>query len=95
MKKACLILALLIGGCTYQKFQLEDRLATVPSKEGTNHFIFWGLGQTKTVDPREVCGSKGVSAVETRYTFINGLLSGITYGIYSPRNYVIYCKPGK
>jgi hypothetical protein len=96
MKKIItIILMASVTGCTYQKFQLDDKAATIPTHEGTNHFVFWGLGQTKEVDPNEVCGSRGTSSVETRYSFVDGLLTGITYGIYSPRTYAVYCKPAK
>lgn len=54
------------------------------------HFIFWGMGQTREINPKEVCGKKEVVAVETNISFINGLISMLTYGIYSPRNYSIY-----
>ena len=94
MKKLSLLTlaALLATGCTYQKFNLDDSRTATPTYEGTNHFFFWGLGATKEVNPKEVCGAKGVSAVETSYGFIDGLATGITYGIYSPRTYAVYCK---
>lgn len=94
MKKSLLIISFLfLGACATQSFKMnEGSTRTVPTYEGTNHFIFWGLGQEKVIDPKEVCGSRKVAQVQTTYTFLNGLLNGLTYGIYAPRNYAVYCE---
>jgi uncharacterized lipoprotein YmbA len=93
MKKIILISALLLSGCATQSFRLSDGQAkSIPSYQGTSHFVFWGIGQEKQLDPKEVCGARKVSQVQTTYSFLNGLLSGITWGIYSPRDYAIYCS---
>jgi len=96
MKKLLIVLAAVsVAGCAYQRFQMDDASATIPSFEGTSHFIFWGLGQTKSIDPREVCGARGVNSVQTNESFLNGLFVALTYGIYSPRTHTIYCNPIK
>ena len=82
-----------LSGCCTQNIPLNnDRMPTVPTYEGTSHFIFWGLGQEKTINPKDVCGKKKVTAVNTHYSFVQGLMTGITYGIYSPRGYSVYCE---
>lgn len=95
MKKVFAITAIMLAlsGCCTQQFPIKtDRVPTVPTYEGTNHFVFWGIGQTKEINPKDVCGKKEVLGVETHYSFLQGLMSGITYGIYSPRGYSIYCN---
>jgi type IV pilus biogenesis protein CpaD/CtpE len=95
MKKLILLVAvtLFLQGCAIQRFPVKgEKTPTIPTYEGTNHFVFWGLAQAKEINPKEVCGKRDVVAVETQTSFVNGLLTGITYGIYSPRNYSIYCK---
>ena len=85
--------ALALAGCSTQQFTLQGtKVPTVPSYEGTSTFIFWGLGQTKVMDPKEVCGCRGVKAIETRYTFLDGVANWITWGIYAPHGYAIYCN---
>jgi hypothetical protein len=95
MKKflALAAVCLTLGACSTTRLNLNDKHVTIPTYEGTSHFIFWGLGQTKEFDPQEVCGSRGVSAVDTHKSFANGFLSTITYGIYYPETYSIYCNP--
>lgn len=95
MKKYLIIalLALSLAACSTQKFELDASSHTsIPTYEGTSHFVFWGIGQEKKLYPVEVCGMRGVSSVETHDSFLNGLLSAITWGIYSPRSYAIYCR---
>lgn len=94
MKKTiiCLGLALALSACSTQRFDLDGRHATIPTYEGTSHFVFWGIGQEKDYNPREICGAKGVSSIDTHHSFLDGLLGAITWGIYAPESYAIYCK---
>lgn len=93
MKKIIFIFGFLaLTGCVTQTFKLQGATKTMPSYEGTSHFVFWGIGQEKVLDPKEVCREKNVSQVQTSYSFVDGLLSGLTWGIYSPRSYAIYCE---
>lgn len=95
MKKILSLVAVILAlsGCCTQQFPLTaERMPTVPSYEGTTHFVFWGIGQKNQIDPKDVCGKRKVTAVETHYSFIQGLMTGITYGIYSPRGYSVYCE---
>lgn len=97
MKKILFLCAfcLLFSGCCAQRFDLNGQRPTIPTYEGTSHFVFWGIGQTKEIDPNEVCGSRGISSVETHTSFLNGFLSAITWGIYKPETYVVYCNKAK
>lgn len=95
MKKlfAISVLVLSLAACSTQKFELDTISHTsIPTYDGTSHFVFWGIGQEKQLYPVEVCGTRGISSVETHDSFLNGLFSVFTWGIYSPRDYSIYCK---
>lgn len=89
---ATLVFMFIIIGCANQKFLMENKDPGIPTYEGTSHFLFYAIGQTKKINPDEVCGSKGVTAVETEVTVLNGLCQGITFGIYYPMTYRIYCN---
>jgi len=87
------LLFVFLCSCSTQNLKItKGDVRTVPTYEGTSHFIFWGIGQEKLINPHEVCGDKAVAQVATRTSFLNGLLGGLTWGIYSPRDYVIYCE---
>ena len=52
-----------------------------------------GLGQQKNLDPVAICGGVDkVKRVETQITFLNGLLSSLTFGIYTPFQARVYCS---
>lgn len=82
-----------MASCATQQFSLTNGNArTVPNYEGKHHFIFWGIGQEKTVNTSEVCDKdQKVEAVNSHLTFVDGLLAVITWGIYYPRSYAVYC----
>ena len=50
----------------------------------THHFFVSGIGQKKTVDAAKIYDAENVVKTETQQTFVNGLLSFITLGIYTP-----------
>lgn len=93
MKLVLLFSILAMMSCSTQNFKVTSGTSkTIPNFEGTSHFIFWGLGQENLIDPKEICGDKKVANLQSKTTFLNGLLSGITWGIYAPRDYSIYCE---
>ena len=69
MKKMLLAtaLALLITGCAYQTFTVQNKPAAVAPKETiTHHFFVSGIGQKKTVDAAKiVAAQKNVVKTET------------------------------
>tara|TARA_Y100001960_G_scaffold226116_1_gene236811 strand:- start:533 stop:874 length:342 start_codon:yes stop_codon:yes gene_type:complete len=63
------------------------------SSKRHDHFFIGGLAQGKAINPAKVCGSiDKVAKVETQQTFLNGLLSALTFSIYAPREVRVYCK---
>jgi len=94
MKKVLLtvVFAALLSGCAQQTFNMDQGVATQPKAVTTHHFFVNGIGQHKMVDAAKVCGGADkVSRVEVQETFANGLLSLVTFGIYSPREARVYC----
>jgi hypothetical protein len=49
-----------------------------------NHYVIYGLAPVGVSDSKQM--SKGAEnyTVHTRQTFVNGLVSAITFGIYTP-----------
>ncbi|MCG6152594.1 Bor family protein [Leptospira bandrabouensis] len=103
MKKLQITMFVLIASfvlnCATQKIYITEETgdARIATKEGTSHFFVAGLGQTKEYSAAQICDERPVVAIETSYSFLDGLLGVITYGIYSPHSYAIYCgkKPKK
>jgi predicted small secreted protein len=49
-----------------------------------NHYLICGLVPLRTCDPAQMAGGSANYTVTVEHTFIDGLLSAITGGIYSP-----------
>jgi len=79
-----------LGGCYHQVVQtgLPAGTQTV-AKPWTPTWIF-GLVPATPIDVRATCRS-GVAVVDTQMTFMNGLVSGLTLGIFTPRSVLVTC----
>ncbi|MCB9037330.1 MAG: Bor family protein [Lewinellaceae bacterium] len=49
-----------------------------------NHYVLFGLAPVGVSDSKAMAGGASDYTVHTRHSFINGLVSGITFGIYTP-----------
>ena len=49
-----------------------------------NTYFIHGLVKTKQSNPKEMADGATNYTVETKHTFLNGLLTTITFGIYAP-----------
>lgn len=57
--------------------------------------FIYGLVPPSTVNAVEECGSDGVARVETKHSFLNALVGGITFGIVTPMNIQVTCGAGE
>lgn len=53
----------------------------------------WGLVSPQPIETRTQCPS-GVATVVTEMSFMNGLVAGLTLGIYTPQHVTITCATG-
>lgn len=90
----CILSLVALSACSTQRFETNPNPipTPIPSYEGTNHFILWGVSQVETIHPGVACGPQGINMVETKQTFIEGLLDHLTLGLYAPRHYAVYCN---
>lgn len=49
-----------------------------------NHYVIYGLAPVGVSDSKQMAEGAENYTVHTRQTFINGLVSAITFGIYAP-----------
>ncbi len=100
MKKLFIILAIvaLTASCSTQRFLVDPSVkreepAKNPHFTKWSHFFVAGIGQTSFSNAADMCKENGgVAFVETKLTFAQGLVTALTYGIYSPRNISVYCN---
>ncbi|KXZ27304.1 hypothetical protein AYB34_08475 [Leptospira sp. ZV016] len=88
----CLCLALNFCATQVAYISLEhDRPGMVPAYEKRHHFVLFGVGQTKEISASQICDSRPVAKIESSFTFVDILLSMLTWGIYTPRTIEVYC----
>ncbi len=49
-----------------------------------NHYVIYGLAPVGVSDSKQMAGGTENYTVHTRQSFVNGLVSALTFGIYTP-----------
>ena len=65
---------------------------TVVDKPWVSSWL-WGLVAAQPIDARHQCPS-GVAVITTEQSYMNGLVGGLTLGIYTPQHVTITCASG-
>ena len=93
------LIALSFSGCLKQrmiyKSDLSEELPERADIDLWRHFFFWGLvPDTQEYQPVAYCEANGqkLVATETRLSFLNGILTIMTYGLYIPQRLKIWCE---
>ncbi|WP_419937765.1 Bor family protein [Candidatus Palauibacter sp.] len=83
----------LFTGCASYHAVVKTGIDPGPRKVEDKWADSWvgGLVPPDSVDAEPGCGEGGVAMVETRISFLNGLVSTLTLGIYSPMEIVVTC----
>lgn len=90
---ALVVLILAMSGCYHAKVSTGlAPSAQVIDKPFATGWIY-GLVPPSPVNAAEEC-ENGVAMVETRLSFVNQLVSGITFGIFTPMHIRVTCAAG-
>jgi hypothetical protein len=87
---ALLVLAMAALGCYHATIETGRPASNQVVEVPWAHSFIYGLVPPTTVDAAEECDN-GVAQVETQLSFLNGLVSGITGGIYTPMHIIVTC----
>jgi Bor protein len=87
---ASLIVTLALGGCYHQVVQTGRTPSTVVVSHPWTATWLWGLVPPEEINVSSKC-QNGVATVETQQSFVNGLVTALTLGIYAPRDVRITC----
>ncbi len=49
-----------------------------------NHYVIYGLAPVEVSNSKQMAGGAKNYTVHTRQSFVNGLVSSLTFGIYTP-----------
>lgn len=90
MGMTLLIGVMLIGGC-YNRVQFPSGVPSEDRIEHTKTFLLWGLVGEENYELYEDCPSGSVYEIYVRTGFLQGVLTAVTLGLYSPRTIEITC----
>jgi hypothetical protein len=79
-------------GCQHNRIVVNPAGKRGITVERKVFFVFYGIGQTQRYTYGELCGNNGVYEVRSYMSFIDGLLTGLTYAILSPRTLEVSCE---
>jgi hypothetical protein len=90
MKKTVLNLAgilaisFLLSSCYSLTFSVGDGPQKGVEVTEKNHYFIYGLATGNTSDPTQMAGEAKDYEVSISHTFVDGLISALTFGIYNP-----------
>ena len=93
MKKLLIVsfAVVLFSGCATQTYHMNRGSASLKKHEMQTFFV-GGIGQEQKMNASAICGgAQKVAKVQSKISFLDGLLASITLGIYSPRTAMVYC----
>lgn len=97
MKRALtiLVLASIISGCYHATVNTGVAPGTrLIEQQWAKSFVF-GLVPPDALDAMAQCGNQGVARVETQISFLNGLVSILTFSIFTPMEITVTCGQGQ
>jgi len=84
------LLVLFSAGCYHARVETGRTAGTQHIDKGWAPGFFYGAVGPGTVDGKAGC-SHGVSKVETKHSFLNMLVGGLTLGLYTPMTVDVTC----
>ena len=78
------LLSILLTSCYSYTTVVGSGAQSNQQTEKWNHYFIYGLAPGDVSIPKDLAGGSVNYTVNTKQTFVNGLLAGITFGIYTP-----------
>ena len=93
-KLLALLSVLFLYSCTSVTMQPSSgyKIANEPNYQESKHYFFWGLVGEKNINVNEICSNSSMAQMQSQVTFVDGLLTAITLGIYAPVSSKVWCK---
>ncbi len=85
-----LMSSITLGACNKVTYVNPKTVPTGNVVSETGHFFLFGLAGSKAINAHRACQGD-VSKVQSRFSFGDIVLQGITLGLYTPRTYELTC----
>ncbi len=79
-----LAISLMMTSCYTLTYSVGEGAKSGVEVTEKNHYLIYGLAALKTSDPTKMAGNATDYTVTIQHSFVDGLLSAITFGIYTP-----------
>ena len=79
-----LVVSFLMTSCYTLTYSVGEGAKTGVEVTEKNHFLIYGLAPIKTSDPTKMAGGVKDYNVKIQHSFIDGLINGLTFGLYTP-----------
>ncbi len=87
------LFALCSSACFHQVVQTGSTAGTTVVDMPWVTTWLWGLVAAQEIDVRQQC-PRGAAIIETEMSFVNGLASAVTLGIWTPQHVRVTCASG-
>jgi hypothetical protein len=84
-----LTISVLMTSCYTLTYSVGEGAKTGVEVKEKNHYLIGGLAPIKTSDPTKMAGGAKDYTVKIQHTFVDGLLSALTGGIYTPTTTIV------
>jgi hypothetical protein len=84
-----------LGGCYHATVNTGVTPGSTQINQPWATSFVYGLVPPATVEAMQECGSAGVARVETQHSFLNALVGGLTFGIFTPMTITVTCGAGE
>lgn len=84
-----LAFAFMMTSCYTYTFSVGEGAQTGMEVKKKNHYLIYGLANVGQSDPAEMAGGAENYDVTITHTFIDGLINGLTFGIYNPTTTIV------
>jgi|LGOV01.1.fsa_nt_gb hypothetical protein len=76
--------SIMLSSCYSCTSAVEEGAQANKTKTKWNHYLLFGLAPVSVSDSKEMAGGAESYDIHTRQTFVNGVISGVTFGLYTP-----------
>ncbi|NIK73792.1 hypothetical protein FHS56_001305 [Thermonema lapsum] len=82
-------ISFLATSCYTLTYSVGEGAKTGVEVREKNHYLIGGLAPLKTSDPTKMAGNSKDYTVTITHTFIDGLISYLTFGLYTPTTTIV------
>lgn len=81
---------LLFSSCYQQRIIVGTGPQGNQEETKWNHYFIFGLAPGELANVKEMAGDAENYEIWNRHSFVNGLIQGLTFGIYTPTTTTVY-----